>query len=157
MRDCMFPSACGERETRRMGASLAATAKLCLASFRVFLSLLRLHGSLEAIILIVLFRFVSCVVPMWFSSPEYGYLSSLKHHSIELVNRGFPSTCCTRPVYNTYVMDNFILYGDSLYLHNNLQSWPMAGPGRYTIDQYINTSARLVYNTCVMDNFAPHA
>src|SRR6218665_1170076 len=64
---------------------MAATAKLCLASFRVFLDLLRLHGSLEAIIFIVLFRFISCVVPMWFLSPEYGYLSSLKHHSIELV------------------------------------------------------------------------
>src|SRR6218665_2657760 len=138
---------------QRMGASLAATAKLCLASFRVFLDLLLLHGSLEAIIFIVLFRFVSCVVPVWFSSPEYGYLSSLKHHSIELVNRGFPSTCCTRSLYNTGVMDNFNIYGDSHYLHNNLQSWPTAGPDRYTIDQYLDTSTRLAYNTCVMNNY----
>src|SRR6218665_623754 len=139
-----------------MGASLAATAKLCLASFRVFLVLLQLHGSLEAIIFIVLFRFVSCVVPVWFSSPECGYLSSLKHHSIELVNRGFPSTCYTWPLYNMCVMDNFILYGDSLYLHNNLQTWPTAGPGRYTIGKSLNASTRLVYNTCVIDNFTPY-
>src|SRR6218665_1440687 len=105
-RKLRFPFSYPTTDVRRMGASLAATAKLCLASFRVFLDLLLLHGSLEAIIFIVLFRFVSCVVPVWFSSPEYGYLSSLKHHSIELVNRGFPSTCCTRSLYNTGVMDS---------------------------------------------------
>ena len=39
-------------DMQRMGASLAATAKLCLASFRVLLDLQLFNGSLEAIALL---------------------------------------------------------------------------------------------------------